>query len=372
MPATALSPLLMGRVSLIVGRRDEPTDGVRDYCRELARACACLGAQVDVVEVPWTSQGWGPALISLWQRLRTNRPQAVVVQVTHLAWSRRGFSVGMVLPILVARSACVRVGAMIHDPAGFGGGRLVDRLRQGVQHASMRVLTRFADPLFVSVEPSLVPWLVEYRKKALRLVVGSNVGESPNGVRQERQGSPLKVAVFGITQGLHGAREREAIVEVARRAAAALGRIRVDAFGRGTGPEAGRWPDAFGVNVETHGLVSVDKVASLLSEADLLLHVRGPVSSRRGTVAAALAHALPVVGYRGAETGPPVTEAGVVLVEPGDVDAAASTLVRLRDDPGFALRLRERSAVAWRNYFSWRAIGRAFLEGLAWVPRGQV
>ncbi len=353
--------------TLLVGRRDDPIDGVRDYCRELARTCTSFGAQVDVIEVPWASEGWGRALISLWRRLRTDRPRAVIVQVTHLAWSRRGFSPGMIFPIVVAWGAGIRAGAMIHDPLGFGGGRLVDRLRRGVQCASMRLLTRLADPVFVSVEPSLIPWLGGCRDKAFRLVVGSNVGENPNGVRRERQGHPFGVTVFGVTEGLRGAHEREVIVEVARRAAVAIGPVRIVAFGRGTGPEDGQWPDAPDISVESHGLVSAVEAANLLSEANLLLHIRGPISSCRGTVAAAIAHALPIVGYRGTETGPPVTEAGVVTVEPGDLDALASALVRIREDCEFAFHLREKTVGAWRDYFSWEAIARAFLRGVRCV-----
>lgn len=358
-------------VWLLVGRNDRPTDGVRDYCRELARACGASGVSVRVVDVPWYSHGWLRALHGLRRELGKHRPDWVVVQVTHLAWSRRGFSAGMILPAIASRAAGVRVAAMIHDPSGFGGSRVVDRARRAAQHASMKLLTLLTDPLFVSVDPAVVPWLDRHRDRVQRLVVGSNVGENPGGPQEGERHGPFRVAVFGVAEGPRGAEERRLVVEVARMAAKRLGQVTVVAFGRGTGPEAGPWPKASGVEVEMHGLVPCEEASQLLSGAGALLHVRGPVSTRRGTVAAAIAHGLPIVGYGGAETAPPVTEAGVMLVEPDDVDGLASALIRLGADDDFACEFRRRSREAWREHFSWERIAARFLDGLGLHSTGQ-
>ena len=96
-----------------------------------------------------------------------------------------------------------------------------------------------------------------------------------------------------------------------------------------------------------------------------MLFVRGGISSRRGSAIAGIAHGLPVVAYRGPETGWPVTEAGVVLVDPGDVDALAAALVRIATDSSHRNSLRARSNNAYLRYFAWDVIACTFLETLA-------
>jgi len=270
----------------------------------------------------------------------------------------------MLLPIMIGRLARVPVAVMVHDPSGFNGKRPIDRLRHWTQTESMVLAGRLADALLVSVDPSVIPWTRRLRRRTRRLVVGSNVGENPNGGRPSSAGHSFTVAVFGVTEGPRGRHERELIIEVSRRALQGDRPVRVVAFGRGTEPGNGRWPSVNGVRIEAHGLVSSESASVLLGGANVLLHVRGPVSSRRGAVVAAIAHGLPVVGWRGSETAAPVTEAGVLLFEHGDVHGLVSGLVQIAADDRFASELRRRNLEAWRRYFSWEAIAASFVEAL--------
>ena len=50
------------KVILLLGRRDEPTDGVADYCEKLREAGSQRGISFEPVQLPWAENGWGPRL----------------------------------------------------------------------------------------------------------------------------------------------------------------------------------------------------------------------------------------------------------------------------------------------------------------------
>ena len=52
----------------LLGRQDEPTDGVEDYCSFLGRALASQGIELEQVRVPWGELGWIGALRQLSRR----------------------------------------------------------------------------------------------------------------------------------------------------------------------------------------------------------------------------------------------------------------------------------------------------------------
>src|SRR5947209_9445846 len=49
-------------VIALLGRRDQPTDGVEDYCRQLGRALEAEGRHVLLMRLPWPEQGWPRSL----------------------------------------------------------------------------------------------------------------------------------------------------------------------------------------------------------------------------------------------------------------------------------------------------------------------
>jgi glycosyltransferase involved in cell wall biosynthesis len=119
------------------------------------------------------------------------------------------------------------------------------------------------------------------------------------------------------------------------------------------------------VELEVHGVLPAAEIERRLSESDALLFVRGGISSRRGSALAGIACGLPVVAFEGAETGPPITEAGVLLSPEGDRDALANNLARVLSDDALRNDLRKRSLEAREKYFSWNVIAQKFLRVLS-------
>jgi glycosyltransferase involved in cell wall biosynthesis len=118
------------------------------------------------------------------------------------------------------------------------------------------------------------------------------------------------------------------------------------------------------VQLEVSGVISAAEVACKLSSSDVLLFVRGPISSRRGSAIAGIACGLPVVAFAGPETAPPITEAGVVLVSPANAQEYAAALTRLLLDQPYQDALAAKSRDAHQKHFSWSEIAARYAEAL--------
>jgi glycosyltransferase involved in cell wall biosynthesis len=97
-----------------------------------------------------------------------------------------------------------------------------------------------------------------------------------------------------------------------------------------------------------------------LSLCDVLLFVRGPISSRRSSAIAGIACGLPIIAYPGSETDAPITDAGVVLVSPDQPDDLNAQLVRILSDPAYRRYLADRSRTAYQKHFAWSVIAARF------------
>jgi glycosyltransferase involved in cell wall biosynthesis len=94
----------------------------------------------------------------------------------------------------------------------------------------------------------------------------------------------------------------------------------------------------------------------------VLLFVRGEISTRRGSAIAGIACGLPVVAFAGAETAPPITEAGLALYKretPGDHSRVLTQVLR---DAEYRASLSARSRAAQKEHFSWSAIAARYAE----------
>src|ERR1700719_2026496 len=96
-PRQKAPPMIM-----LLGRRDEPTDAVRDYANCLSEALRRQGIVCETSEGSWHERGWLVALANLWRKSRGWRGRWVVLHYTALMWSHRGFPLGVpfVLKIL--------------------------------------------------------------------------------------------------------------------------------------------------------------------------------------------------------------------------------------------------------------------------------
>jgi glycosyltransferase involved in cell wall biosynthesis len=344
----------------LLGRRDEPTDAVEQYCVHLGEALRAHDFAMEILRVPWSERGWPMALRNLQQQSADWRGRWVLLQYTALAWSTRGFAMDVPRVIKVLRAAGARIGVVYHDAQPFSGSRAVDQLRRFVQRRIMRQLLRASDQAILTVPREKLSWIPVDARNAAFIAVGANLPLlAPSGTERTLHGGEMAVAVFGVTGGSAGQQEVTQIIAVVRFAAEKLGKLRLSVFGRHADlAEAGLRKGLRGlpVTLRVAGVLPESDVEALLRSSDVLLFVRGGISTRRGSAIAGIACGLPVIAFAGSETAAPITDAGVVLVPGGNKTALGEALVRVLSDREYHARLAERSRAAYQKHFSWEAI----------------
>jgi len=347
----------------LLGRRDQPTDGVEDYCRWLGRALEHHGCALRLARVSWDQIGWRAALGALEASAVDWRGQWVLLQYTALGWSRRGFPLRFLQVLRTLRRLGARSVVVFHDAQPYGGFRWIDRIRRACQIWVMRRAYHWADCTVLTVPLERAAWLPSRHAKAAFVPVGANLLPLPMGGKTTR--TCKTVAVYGVTGGTAALSEVRDISHAVKRAQSQLGEIRLVVLGRGSSEVETpllRELEGSGVELSVLGLLSPEEVARELALADALLFVRGGVSSRRGSALAGLACELPVIGYRSEETGFPVTEGGVVFVTLGDREALGEALTQVLANDDWRRQLRQRSRLVQEQHFSWEVISQSFLR----------
>jgi glycosyltransferase involved in cell wall biosynthesis len=354
---------------LLLGRRDEPTDGVADYCEKLREAAAARGFSFEIASVPWAEKGWAAALAELRSAAAAWRDRWVFLQYTTLAWSSRGFPLRAPTVLDVLRKAGARPAVVFHDFRPSRGWGFVGRARAYCQlRVSQQVYARSSLAVF-TVPVEQITWLPARHDRAVFIPVGSNF-PAIDSAQLENEAPPssvITVAVFGITGGPRGS-EEVADMAYALRGLQSKGiRVRLMAIGRGTEVFEKELRQALAgtaVELSMMGLMPAEDFVRALAGARVLLVVRGHVSSRRGSAIAAIVCGVPIVGYRGEETGFPITEAGVRLVEIGDREGLVQGLAQVLTDEDLYRELRQRSLHVAQKYFSWDAIASQFIQAM--------
>jgi glycosyltransferase involved in cell wall biosynthesis len=356
---------------MLLGRRDEPTDAVRDYANCLTDALRRQGIVCESSEIQWDESGWFAALIKLWRGSRAWRSRWVVLHYTALMWSRRGFplTVPLVLKILKLRKC--RTAIVFHDVHAVPGPRWVDRFRVFFQERTMRHLSVNACRTIIPVPMEGISWLPIQKSLIEFIPVGANIPSLDELVREGFVPVPSAIpmiAVFGIpTWPSAQKREVEAIVESVRKATARAGPLQLLVLGRGAKEAESLLHEGVSgtaVTLQVDGLRSSREISSALSSCDVLLFVRGALSSRRGSGLAAIACGVPVVAYQGRETGFPLTEAGILFVPQDDIDSLGNELARVLLDRELRMCLSERNLKVFREWFSWDRIAKRWIEAL--------
>jgi glycosyltransferase involved in cell wall biosynthesis len=359
----------MTAVTALLGRRDAPTDGVEDYCTWLGRALANKGRCLNRVRVPWQETGWLRALRWLWRESAGWRERWVLVQYTAMSWSRHGFPFGLLAVLAVLQCRSCRVAAVFHDPSGFPGHRWIDYVRRACQHWIMWIVYRLAEQTIHNVPVNCVSWIRPGAPKASFIPIGASVPAVTRrgGNTEQKKRGKRTIVVFGVTGGAHRDREVADIALAVSRADQNGVRIHLVVLGRGSEEAGEALRQALnGSNLELSvlGLLPAEDISRVLAQADVLLFVRGPFSSQRSSGIAGIACGLPIVGYSGSQTGPPITEAGVMLVPYGDREALAEALSLVLSDEQLWQQLHERSIRAYQRCFSWDAIAEQFVKAL--------
>jgi glycosyltransferase involved in cell wall biosynthesis len=354
---------------LLLGRRDEPVDGVADYCEKLCEAGVRHGLNFEVVHVEWAKKGWGPALEDLRRATSAWRDRWVFLQYTTLAWSRRGFPLRAPRVLDVLRQCGARPGVVFHDFRPASGSGIAAGVREYCQLRVLRQLFGRSSLSIFTIPFENLAWLPRQHDKARFIPVGSNFPElkTPNQYEDAKLPPVCTVAVFGITGGAVGDQEVADIVYALKGVQAKGIRVRLAAIGRGSEVFEETLHNAlnvFGIDLSMQGLMSAEDLVRSLASAQVQLCVRGHVSSRRGSAIAGIVCGLPIVGYRGVETGFPITEAGTKLVEVRDRDGLVNALYEVLSNENMLRELRQRSALAAQKYFSWDAIASQFQSAI--------
>jgi glycosyltransferase involved in cell wall biosynthesis len=351
----------------VLGKPDSPTDAIEDYCRLIGSAFRQRLIDLVIVRVRWDSDGWVRALQALWRKGQAWKGQWALVQYTALMWSRRGIPLVFLFVVCILRMRSVRVAVVFHDPQPYGGRRLIDRARRGFQLLVMRCAYRMSHVTVLTVPLEKASWLPG-RRKAAFIPVGANIPAFSGPVRSARNGDePKTIAVFAVTDTGDIRREVLDIVRAATRVAECGVQVRLVTLGRGSAESEGRFRTALegsGVEFTALGVLSADRVSEVLSNADVALFVRGPVTTQRGSAIASVSSCLPLVAYAEPNPATPLAEAGIIGVPYPDGEALAEATARVLTDARLWRALHERSRRAEEKYFSWDAIACRFLEVL--------
>ena len=357
------------RCIALLGRRDEPTDAVEEYCCYLGEALKEHDFEMQMMHVDFARRGWSAALQELRRQAEGWRGKWVLVQYTSLAWSKRGFPLNFNRVLNLLRNAGARVAVVFHDVAPYGGQRIIDAIRRRTQGHIMRNARSQADLSIFTIALERIPWVPPHSENSIFIPVGANLpvpteGQWSLGSARER---PLTIAVFGITGGEAGRRESGVITEAVRYAAKRVGQLRLLAFGRHADDAEKYLREGLReteVEWQVTGVLPGEEVVRKLSSSDVSLFVRGGISSRRSSAMASIACGLPVVAYRGPETAFPIPEAGVVLVSPEKREELGEALARVLSDREYRASLAERSRRAYEQHFSWKSIAAKYAEAL--------
>jgi len=358
-------------VIALLGRKDEPTDAVEEYCSYLGTALHSHNIQLKIRRVPWETRGWSDSLTALRLQAADWRNRWVLVQYTALAWSSRGFPQKVLRVLKILKSANTRIGIVFHDVEPFSGTRLIDCVRRFVQVRTMRRVLVIADLAVFTVPPEKIAWLPAVPPRAAFIPVGPNLPISSAPQMCSGQDAVPTIGVFSITGGESGARETQIIRGAVRHAAQKLGKLRLSIFGRHAELRETELREGLRdlpVELSVEGVIEPAKVVQKLSVCDVLLFVRGPISSRRSSAIAGIACGLPIIAFSGSETAPPITDAGVVLVATDQTDQLNATLEHMLSERSYREELAARSRAAYQSHFAWPSIAARFAAVLKKQP----
>ena len=357
-----------GAIALL-GRADKPTDGVEEYCNHLGDALRARGIGLAIERVAWEERGWPRALRSLRRHARAWKDSWVLVQYTALAWSGRGFPLRFWRVLHILKKVGARICVVYHDVEPFTGPRFIDRLRRSAQLRVMRHGMEACDVAVFTVPMEKLTWMQPHYTKAVFIPVGANLlvaGEAASRKSAAYDGK-LGIAVFSVTGGKYLQREVGEIADAMIFAASRVKNLRLTVFGRHAKDAEGELRkrlDSVPVEIQVLGLLSNEDVVRTMSNCDVLLFVRGPISTRRSSAIAGIACGLPVIAAEGPETSSIIKDAGVAFYSPPRKGDLGEALLHVLEDQHYRATLAQRSWIAQQRYFSWNVIAGRYTEFL--------
>lgn len=342
--------MLSGR-GAVVHRARRGIDAIDQYSRHLVRA---MGA--DGIETRYLANGLTRLLAE------PDEHSWILLQYNPFSWGHAGFAPGLVRDLGRVRShSGAPLLLMVHE-AWLTMTDAKSILLGSWQRAQLRALLALADGVMTSTERLAT----EIGADAVHLPVAANitpVSASP-GVARERLGlnGNLVVALFGRGHPSRALDHAEAAIAAL---AAVHGARRLTVLNLGAGAPCVRLPG--GVAVHNTGRLEADELSLHLWASDLvLLPFSDGVSTRRGTLMAALAHGRPVLGLRGRNTDAVFADApdAVVLTPAGDPDAFSRAAVELSCDPGRLRAIGDAGRRLYESRFDWPVLAKGVAQVL--------
>jgi glycosyltransferase involved in cell wall biosynthesis len=362
------------RIALLCSERPGHIDAIRSYSLFL---CGALRNREDVsadvyLRTPrgdWRkadSEG-ANARNDLVRLLATY--DAVVLQYNPFMWGRWGFAPWLPVAFTTLRRSRRRpvIALMVHEPyvPMVNWRWTLMGLWQRAQLESLRVA---ADVVFASIEA----WAdMLARRRLARLTVHLPVGANFPDKREARplirkhlglDDGALVLAVFGTA---NPSRHLDYVVASAN----ALARLRTPVFLLNLGADA---PHLSSLDPRVHvhepGQLPEGELASYLASADIFLapFIDG-VSTRRGSMMAALQHGLPIVGTAGPLTDGALRDAthALRLTPVDNPNAFVEAVCDLARDAGDRLRMGHAARALYEASFDWPILAHRLVNALA-------
>lgn len=364
------------RIVALLGRPDSPTDAVEDYCRYLGGALRPHGFETQIAWVNWFEQGWSSALQELKRHRQDWVGHWVFVQYTALAWSRRGFPQRFLRVLSELHSCRARVAVVFHDVRPHRGNRVIDKIRKQIQTQVMNEALENCDLGVFTVSMDRLSWIKRKDDRTVVIPVGANLPE-PEKAWKQATNEPARlpsVAVYGITSGVSGRGEAARIAEALEPAAKRLKRLLLIVMGRNSDVAEHILRKAMSglpVDIRVTGILPAEEIVSQMASCDMMLDVRGELSSRRGSAIAGIACGLPIVGFEGPDTASPITEAGILFARENSTKQLGEGVLKVLSDRDFRAALAEKSRKAQQKYFSWQAIAESYMRALEAADTGK-
>lgn len=282
----------------------------------------------------------------------------VLLQYNPYSFGRWGFAPQLVLAVLAARlvPGSPRVAVMVHEAYSPEQSSIRNRIMGEWQREQFRLIMALASCILASTESNctVIRRLVPTRR-ATHLPISSTIPYEAHNRELARRAlgvtdDDLVVTTFG---GRHPTREL-AHVEAALQLLAGSAGIRPVLLNLGADP-----PDILlpkGVRAITPGPLDPSELSRQLTVTDIcLLPFSDGVSMRRTTLAAALAHGLPVLATEGPATEQLLRDApdALALSPTDDQERFARSALDLADDPGRRSRMRNAARVFYTEEMDW-------------------
>jgi glycosyltransferase involved in cell wall biosynthesis len=251
---------------------------------------------------------------------------------------------------------------------------LIDRLRHSAQLHAMRRAMDACEVAVFTVPMEKLTWMQPHYTHSVFIPVGANLplaGEA--AVRKyNASGSKLSIAVFSVTGGKFMQREVEEITDAVRFASSRVKNLKLTVFGRNSKDAEGELRkrlDGVSVEIRVLGLLWNEDVVKTMSNCDVLLFVRGPISTRRSSAIAGIACGLPVIAAEGPETSSLIKDAGVAFYSPPKKGDLGEVLLHVLEDEHYRAALAQRSWIAQQRSFSWTVIAALYADFLETKPK---